>query len=95
MKKRFIKLKLGSIETNLPAGANPFQRSKTAGGTPQHNSEPDQGMIGNGGTEITPTLATSPTLVLGGGITHNPKPEQGHHKGSIGQQAALAPAAHV
>ncbi|CAK9272349.1 unnamed protein product [Sphagnum jensenii] len=42
-KKRFIKLELGSVEASLPAGANPFQYSKTAGGTAQHNSEPDRG----------------------------------------------------
>jgi hypothetical protein len=85
-KKRFIKLELGSVEASLPAGANPFQYSKTAGGTAQHNSEPDQGYVRNAGTESSPTLNTSPTFMLNGGTTqHNSEPDQGYHKGLIGQ----------
>jgi hypothetical protein len=30
-KKRYIKLELGSVETSLPAGGNPFQYSKDCG----------------------------------------------------------------
>jgi hypothetical protein len=59
-KKRFIKLELGSTETSLPARANPFQRLKTTGDTPQHNSKPDEGMIENGETK-TP-LPSTPLL---------------------------------
>jgi hypothetical protein len=94
-KKRFIKLELGSAETSLPARTNPFQRLKTTGDTSQHNSKLDEGMIKNGETKTPPTLDTSPKMALGGGATQNPKPEQGHHKGLIGQQAALACATHV
>ncbi len=84
-KKRFIKLELGSVEASLPAGANPFQYSKTAGGTTQHNSEPDRGYVGNAGIESSPTFTTSPTFMLDGGITqHNSEPDQGYHKRSIG-----------
>jgi hypothetical protein len=99
-KKRYIKLELGSVETNLPAGANPFQYSRTECGTTQHNSEPDKGDEGDVGTESfptsSPTLPTPPTSGLEGGTTqHNSGPNQGHHMGSIGRQAALARRSYV
>jgi hypothetical protein len=94
-KKRYIKLELGSVETSLPAGANPLQYLKAKGGTTQHNSEPNKGNEGNVGTKTfptsSPTLPTPPTSGLGGGTTqHNSGPDQGHHLGSIDRQAALA-----
>jgi hypothetical protein len=75
-KKRFIKLELGSVEASLPAGANPFQYSKIAGGTTQHNSEPNRRYVGNAGIKSSPTFTTSPTFMLDGGITqHNSEPD--------------------
>jgi hypothetical protein len=99
-KKRYIKLELGSVETNPPARANPFQNTRTEGGTTQHNSEPDKGDEGVVGTEsfptTPPTLFTPPTSRLGGDTTqHNSGPDQGHHMGSIGRQAALARRSYV
>jgi hypothetical protein len=99
-KKRYIKLELGSVKTSLPAGAKPFQYSKTVGGTTQHNIKPDKGNERNVGTETfptsSPTLPTPPTSELGGGTTqHNSEPDQGHHMGSIGRQVALARLTHV
>jgi len=38
IKKRFVKLELGSLEASLPAGTNPFQDPKVAGGTIRRDS---------------------------------------------------------
>ncbi|CAK9201054.1 unnamed protein product [Sphagnum troendelagicum] len=95
-KKRFVKLELGSLEASLPAGANPFQDPKVTGGTTQHDLAPDQGFVENGGMESPSIFTTYPTLMPNGGIPpHNSEPDQGHHKRSIGRQAALVLGTHV
>ncbi|CAM6066215.1 unnamed protein product [Sphagnum tenellum] len=90
-KKRFVKLELGSLEASLPTGANPFQDPKVAGGTTQHDSEPDPGYVEKEGIESSPPIPTTyPNLMPNGGTPpHNSKPDQGHYKGSIGREAAL------
>ncbi len=95
-KKRFVKLELGSLEASLPAGANPFQDPKVAGGTTQHDLELDRGYVENEGIESPSIFTTYPMLMPNGSIPpHNSEPDQGHHKGSIGRQAALALGTHV
>jgi hypothetical protein len=85
-KKRFVKLELGNLEASLPAGANPFQDPKAAGGTTQHDLEPDRGYTENEGIEPPSTFTTYPAWMPNGGTpSHNPGPDQGHHKGSIGR----------
>ncbi len=86
-----MKLELGSLEANPPAGANPFQVLKVAGGTIQHGSVLDPGCGGIKGLESPPpTPTTHPILMPTGGIPPlNPEPNQGLYKGSIGQEAAL------
>jgi hypothetical protein len=85
-KKRFVKLELGSLEASLPAGANPFQDPKVAGGTTQHDLELDRGYVENEGIESPSIFTTYPMLMPNGSIPpHNSEPDQGHHKGSIGR----------
>jgi hypothetical protein len=95
-KKKFVKLELGSLEDSLPAGANPFQNAKAAGGTTQHSLAPGREYVENEGIEPPSTFTTYPILMPNGNIPPpNPEPDQGHHKGSIGWQAALALGTHV
>jgi len=95
-KKRFVKLELGSLEANLLAEANPFQDPKVAGGTTQHDLVPNQGYVENGGTEPHSISTTYPALMPNGrSPPHSSEPDQGHHKGSIGRQAALVLGTHV
>ncbi|CAM6055527.1 unnamed protein product [Sphagnum tenellum] len=85
-KKRFVKLELGSLKASLSAEANPFQNPKVAGDTTQHDLEPDRGYVENVGIESPSTFTTYPTLMPNEGTPpHNPEPDQGHHKGSIGR----------
>jgi hypothetical protein len=94
-KKRFVKLELG-LEASLPAGANPFQDPKVVGGTTQHDLEPDQGYVENEGIKPPFTFTTYLAWMPNGGTPpHNSGPDQGHHKGSISRQAALALGTHV
>jgi len=96
MKKRFVKLELGSLEASLPAGANPFQDPKVAEGTTQHDLAPDRGYVENEGIESPSIFTIYPILMLNGGIPpHNSEPYQGHHKESIDWQAALTLRTHV
>ncbi|CAK9263703.1 unnamed protein product [Sphagnum jensenii] len=95
-KKRFVKLELGNLEASLPAGANPFQDPKAVGATTQHDSVPDRGYVENEGIESPSIFTTYPILMPIGSIPPpNSEPDQGHHKGSIGWQAALALGTHV
>ncbi len=85
-KKKFVKLELGSLEASLPAGANPFQKPKAAGGTTQHGLALGWGYVENEGIEPPSTFITYPTLMPNGSIPPpNPEPDQGHHKGLIGR----------
>ncbi len=95
-KKRFVKLELGSLEASLSTGANPFQDPKVAGGTTQHDLESDQGYVKNEGIEPPSTFTTYLAWMPNGGTPlHNSGPDQGHHKGLISRQAALALGTHV
>jgi len=90
-KKRFVKLEMGNLEPSPLAGANPFQDPKATGGTTQHNLAQGRGCVENGGMESPSFFTTYPTLMPDGSIPPpNSEPDQGHHKGSIGRQAALA-----
>jgi hypothetical protein len=90
-KKRFVKLELGSLEANPPAGANPFQARKVAGGTVHHGSAPDPGWRGIEGLRSPPPTPTThqismPTRGIPSAYLES---DQGLYKGSIGQEAAL------
>ncbi|CAK9861925.1 unnamed protein product [Sphagnum jensenii] len=90
-KKRFVKLKLESLEASPPAGANPFHDHKVARGTTQHDSKPNPGYAEKERTEPSSSILTTyPILMPNGGFSpHNPESDQGHYKGLIGREAAL------
>ncbi len=90
-KKRFVKLELRSLEASLPAGTNPFQDPKVAGGTIRHGLEPDPGYGGIEGTKAPPSIFTiHPIRMPIGSIPPlNSEQDQGLYKGSIGRKAAL------
>jgi len=90
-KKRFVKLELGSLEASLPAGTNPFQDPKVAGGTIQHGLEPDPRYGEIKGIESPPSILTTHPIrmPIRGILPLNSEPDQGLFKGSIGQEAAL------
>ncbi len=90
-KKIFVKLELGSLEANPPAGANPFLARKVAEGTVHHDVASGPGGRGTEGLGSPPSTPTTwPSLMPDGGIPSlYPEPVQGLFKGSIGQEAAL------